>query len=77
MMRQDVKLGSPKLKGLEITEADADLIAKMPEDYRQILGMKGRYRAQAEELGVAIGTIKSRLSRARAALVVAREKAAK
>lgn len=71
-MRAGVKLGSPKLRALKITDADAPLIAKLPEDYRQALTMTGPYEERAAQLGVAVGTIKSRLNRARAALVAAR-----
>jgi DNA-directed RNA polymerase specialized sigma24 family protein len=72
-MPAGVKLGSPKLRALKITDADAALIAKLPEDYQEALAMTGPYGARAAQLGVAVGTIKSRLNRARAALVAARE----
>lgn len=63
----------PKLRGLKVTEADAALIAKLPKPYREALAMTGPYEDRAAKLDVAVGTIKSRLNRARAALVAARE----
>jgi RNA polymerase sigma-70 factor (ECF subfamily) len=67
----------------EQTEARADLaivraeVAKLPEDQRAVLALvaiDGRtYQEAAETLGVPIGTIMSRLSRARRKLVAALE----
>lgn len=78
-MRAGVVLGTPKLRGLKITEEDAPLIAKMQPDYQQVLAMSQHvsgdyvdYQAMAVHLCIPVGTVKSRLSRARAALVAAR-----
>jgi DNA-directed RNA polymerase specialized sigma24 family protein len=71
-MRAGMKLGTPKLRALKITDADAPLIAKLPKDYQDALAMTGPYETRAVQLGVAIGTVKSRLNRARVALVAAR-----
>lgn len=75
MMRSGVKLGTSNLKHVKVTEADAAILAEMTEDYREALLMTGPYAARAKQIGVKIGTIKSRLSRAKAALVRARKKA--
>jgi len=49
-----------------------DAIAKLPDDHRMVLilrDMQGlTYEELAESLGLTLGTVKSRLSRARSAL---------
>jgi len=52
---------------------DQDLIAELPAEQQAALRSEGSYAARAEQMGVAIGTVRSRLHRARAALVRLRE----
>jgi DNA-directed RNA polymerase specialized sigma24 family protein len=47
---------------------DEPLIAQLPPDQQNVLRSQGTYAKRAEEFGVAIGTIRSRLHRAREAL---------
>jgi len=47
---------------------DEALIAELPPEQQAILRSEGSYVKRAEEFGVAIGTIRSRLHRAREAL---------
>ncbi len=64
---EGTKLGSPKLKGVAVTEADAAIIARLPKNYQKALSLTGDYKSRAAQLNVPIGTVKSRLNRARAA----------
>ena len=63
-----------QIMGLEL-RAVGDAFARLPREQRRVIllvcvhGMK--YEEAAEQLGVAVGTVRSRLSRARAALSVA------
>ena len=52
---------------------DQDLIAQLPVEQQTALRSEGSYASRAEQMGVAIGTVRSRLHRARAALVRLRE----
>jgi DNA-directed RNA polymerase specialized sigma24 family protein len=52
---------------------DEELIAQLPPEQQAALRSEGSYAARAEQMGVAIGTVRSRLHRARAALVRLRE----
>ena len=52
---------------------DQDLIAQLPVEQQAALRSEGSYASRAEQMGVAIGTVRSRLHRARAALVKLRE----
>lgn len=71
--RAGQKFGSPKLIGIKATEADALLLTKLPHDHRAILKMTGTYKAIAATLGIPEGTARSRLNRARKALLALRE----
>ncbi|HEY2837289.1 MAG TPA: sigma factor-like helix-turn-helix DNA-binding protein [Rhizomicrobium sp.] len=57
----------------ELTPEDQDLIAQLPAEQQAALRSEGSYASRAEQMGVAIGTVRSRLHRARAALVRLRE----
>jgi DNA-directed RNA polymerase specialized sigma24 family protein len=57
----------------ELTPDDQDLIARLPAEQQAALHSEGSYASRAEQMGVAIGTVRSRLHRARAALVRLRE----
>jgi DNA-directed RNA polymerase specialized sigma24 family protein len=62
------------LTGINITEADTALLPSLSAEQRAILEAKGSYQEIAQALGIAsVGTVRSRLNRARAALVKLRE----
>jgi hypothetical protein len=65
--------GAP-LRGFVIVETDEPLIATMRVVDQAILNAAGSYLEIAERLGVPPGTVRSRLHRARAALVALRQK---
>jgi DNA-directed RNA polymerase specialized sigma24 family protein len=52
---------------------DEALIEQLPAEQQAALRSEGSYAQRAQEQGIAIGTIRSRLHRARAALVRLRE----
>ena len=52
---------------------DQDLIAQLPAEQQAALRSEGSYAERAAQMNVAIGTVRSRLHRARAALVRLRE----
>jgi hypothetical protein len=61
------------LQGVTITDADAPLLAMLPAIYRDVLQTSGNYKEIGEALGISsVGTVRSRLSRARSALVALR-----
>jgi len=53
---------------------DMELLDQLPAEQRDILLSEGSYQERAAKLNVAIGTVRSRLHRARAALEMLREK---
>lgn len=57
-----------KYMGLAPQPGDEDLLDQLSPQHREILQAEGHYAELAEKLGVAIGTVRSRLHRARAAL---------
>ena len=57
-----------KYIGFALQPGDEGLLALLPATQREILLSKGKYKELAATLGVAVGTIRSRLHRARAAL---------
>jgi DNA-directed RNA polymerase specialized sigma24 family protein len=70
----NVQIARPELKeqrykGLLLLETDESLLEKLPLIYQEVLRSKGSYEEMAMVLHVPVGTIRSRLHRARAALV--------
>jgi len=57
-----------KYIGFALQPGDEEFLALLPAKQREILLSKGKYKELAATLGVAVGTIRSRLHRARAAL---------
>ena len=68
---------SPKRKqkfvGFALQPGDDALLPFLPEAQRLLLQTDGHYRDRAERLGIPIGTVRSRLHRARASLERLRE----
>ena len=59
--------------GFSIEPSDAPLIEKLVEHHRQLITHDGTYAEMAEEFKIPIGTVRSRLNRARKALIALRE----
>jgi DNA-directed RNA polymerase specialized sigma24 family protein len=57
-----------KYFGFVLQPGDEALLPLLSEEHRAILKGHGSYAERAEALGVAVGTVRSRLHRARAAL---------
>jgi hypothetical protein len=57
-----------------LRESDDPLIAQMKPGYQAILRSNDGYTAMAQNFNIPIGTVRSRLHRARAALVLLRQK---
>jgi DNA-directed RNA polymerase specialized sigma24 family protein len=57
-----------------LTSADEALVAMLPPEQQAALRSEGSYAQRAEQMGVAIGTVRSRLHRARNALVKLRQR---
>lgn len=58
-----------RYKALDFTPEQIDAhVPNLKQSYRDILMATGSYRTMATDLGLNIGTVKSRLNRARAAL---------
>jgi len=56
-----------------LADTDKALVERLPENYRVILLESGPYTEIAVRLRIAVGTVKSRLNRARTALLALRE----
>jgi DNA-binding NarL/FixJ family response regulator len=54
--------------GYLLTESDEFLLSQLPEPYVEILRQEGSMEEIARRLNIALGTVKSRTHRARAAL---------
>lgn len=63
-------------RNFKLSEEDKPLLDKLTLPHRQILLAEGSYSQIAAAIGVAVGTVRSRLNRARAALTKARGDAA-
>jgi DNA-directed RNA polymerase specialized sigma24 family protein len=57
-----------KYKSFELMPSDEPLLELLPYRQQQLLKAQGTYKERAEQLGVPVGTIRSGLHRARAAL---------
>jgi DNA-directed RNA polymerase specialized sigma24 family protein len=58
-----------KFAKFDLLPGDEDLIAQLPPEQQAALRAQGSYAQRAQEMGIAVGTVRSRLHRARAALV--------
>jgi hypothetical protein len=56
-------------RGMHILESDEPLVATLEPLERAVLGTTGKYEQRAQTLGIPLGTLRSRLHRARAKLV--------
>jgi polysaccharide pyruvyl transferase WcaK-like protein len=65
-----------KYTGFALQPGDEELLDQLSPQQQEILRSKGPYNDLAAALGVAVGTIKSRLHRARASLSAVRESSA-
>ena len=61
--------------GFHTSEKDSALIPQLEPLFQEILGIKGSYVEISLALNIPIGTVRSRLHRARAALTSLREQA--
>jgi hypothetical protein len=64
---------SQKYMGLGPEPGDEELLDQLTPKHREILRSEGQYTELAVKFGVAVGTIRSRLHRARAALSMLRK----
>jgi DNA-directed RNA polymerase specialized sigma24 family protein len=62
------------LREFVILENDEPLIAALSPDHQNVLRLPGSYAEMVAQLQVPLGTLRSRLHRARAALLVLRQK---
>src|ERR1700744_4197544 len=63
-----------KFQHFALTPEDEKLLEELPPYQQAILRSTGSYQERAEQLGVAVGTVRSRLHRARAALEKLRQR---
>ena len=63
---------APQFKGMHVLETDEPLLAILEPKEQTVLRTTGSYEDRARELGIPIGTVRSRLHRARAKLVALR-----
>lgn len=64
-----VQRAPQKYAHFHITDDDAPLIARLSKEHRDVLGTVGSYKDIATALSLEVGTVKSRIHRARASLV--------
>ena len=57
-----------KYLNFALFSGDSELLPALSEEQRAVLTVSGPYKERAEKLGLPIGTVRSRLHRARAAL---------
>jgi DNA-directed RNA polymerase specialized sigma24 family protein len=62
-----------KYQGFSLQPGDRELLDRLPAHHRVILQAEGDYKTIAANLGIAMGTVRSRLHRARAALTELRQ----
>jgi len=61
-----------QFKGMHVLESDEPLLASLEPKEQAVLRISGSYEERARELNVPVGTLRSRLHRARAKLVALR-----
>ena len=61
-----------QFKGMHVLESDEPLLATLKLKKQAVLRTTGSYEDRATQLGVPVGTLRSRLHRARAKLVALR-----
>lgn len=69
---------APRMPPFELLESDAPHIEKLAPQFRQVIAEAAKgdaYLKIAETLGLPIGTVKSRIHRARTQILAAREAA--
>jgi len=71
---RDQKGVASLFRGFVIVESDEPLIAALSPNHQIVLHLTGSYAEMREQLKVPPGTLRSRLHRARAALVALRQK---
>ena len=64
------------LRNFKVIDADAPLIDRLKPQYQAVLRATGRYTDRAAQLQIPVGTVRSRLHRARAALTKLRARQA-
>jgi DNA-directed RNA polymerase specialized sigma24 family protein len=64
--------GASQFKGMYVLETDEPLLATLQPREQAVLRTTGSYEDRATQLGVPVGTVRSRLHRARAMLVALR-----
>ena len=66
--------GPQPFRGFRLLPSDDTLIAKLKPEYQAVLRATGTYAELAQQFKVSDGTLRNRLHRARAALVVLRQR---
>jgi DNA-directed RNA polymerase specialized sigma24 family protein len=61
-------IAAPRLDNFQLTDEDNALLLRISEPHRKILSMHGSYAQIGQELNMPLGTVRSRLHRARKAL---------
>jgi hypothetical protein len=65
-----------KFSDFKLQPGDSALLPSLSAEQRTVLECEGQYKDRAQQLGLPIGTVRSRLHRARAALLRLREEQA-
>lgn len=68
-----MKHADQKFRAFKLNETDSALIEKLPANHQEMLRARGSYAEIGAALNLPSGTVRSRLNRARAALVAMRE----
>jgi DNA-directed RNA polymerase specialized sigma24 family protein len=75
-MARDPKAVAASFRGFVVLETDAQLIDELKPNHQNVLRLTGSYAEMIERLQVPSGTLRSRLNRARTALLKLRQKQA-
>lgn len=62
-----------RFRGFRPTDQDEELLDQLEPPHRDILRASGSYREISESLNIPLGTVRSRMHRARSALVALRK----